>query len=45
MVGVRPQSGDLLLLRYLAFHTNYVQIMSLLSTCDSTLQMEEVPGA
>ena len=44
-VGVRPQSGDLLLLRYLAFHTNYVQIVSLLSTWDSTLQMEEVLGA
>ncbi len=29
-VGVRSQSGDLLLLRYiLAFHTNYVQIVSL----------------
>ena len=32
-VGVSPQSGDLLLLRYLAFHTNYVQIVRLLSTC------------
>ena len=41
-VGVRLQSGDLLLVRYLAFHTNYVQIVSLLSTWDSTFQMEEL---
>ena len=44
-VGARPQSGDLLLLRYLAFYTNYVQIVSHLSTWDSTFQMEEVLGA
>ena len=31
-------------LRYLAFHTNYVQIVSILSTLDSTYQMEEVTG-
>ena len=40
-VGIRPQSGDLLLLRYLAFHTIIIsQIVSRLSTWDSTFQME-----